>query len=246
MKRFLKLTVIAIITFAFVSCSKTATDTGIALTIVGYATSVSPSTAKSLRTTAAGFTISEALLGIKDIEIGTETEHFSDAADDKGGEKHQFDYSQSYLIDLLTGTSTPEIGFKDFAPGVYNKFEAETSGIIAGNKSVSIKGAYTDSQSVVYTFEFSTASELKFEFESATGFELIEGSVLDLLMQVNISEIFAGVDFSKAIVNESNVIIINDITNTGILAQIKANIHQMADMGEDHDHDRHFDGENHH
>jgi hypothetical protein len=246
MNRISRFSAIAIITMAFVSCSKTSNDTGIALTIAGSTTSGSLSTAKSLSTATEGFTIDEALLGIKNIEIGTEAEHFSDVVDDKGGAKHETDYSDTYLIDLLTGTSTPEIGFKDFTPGVYNKFEAETAGIIPGNKSISIKGSFTDAQSVEYTFEFSTTSELKFEFESASGFELIEGNVLDLLMQVNIPGIFAGIDFSKATKNESNIIIINDLTNTTLLALIKANIHRMADMGEDHDHDRHFDGPNHH
>jgi hypothetical protein len=153
--------------------------------------------------------------------------------------KHKYDFKGKYLIDLLTGTSTPELGFSNFVPGVYNKFESETARLIEGEKSISVKGSFTDSTSLVYSFEFSTKGEFEFEFESDSGFLLTEGKVLEMLININLPGLFEGVDFSKGITDVNNVILINETTNHDLFKKIKHNIHAIAEMHEDRDHEHH-------
>ena len=81
--------------------------------------------------------------------------------------------------------------------------------------------------------EFSTAAELEFEYESEAGFEVTEGNILDLLIKIDLSQLFAGVDFSSAAPNEDNIIIINETGNTVLYNKILSNVHNMAEIEED-------------
>jgi hypothetical protein len=253
MKSLLKLSGIILVLATLFACTKN-DETGISLKVIGTYTPESLSMATAMDSpaksselssqgtgiAAEGFTFTEALLGIREIEIEGEEEHETEEPDDESEAENEFEFEGNYLIDLLTGTSTPELGFENFIPGIYTNFEAETAGIIDGNKTVSMKGTYTDAGSNNYKFEFSTTAEIEFEYETETGFELTEGTILELVVKINLPAIFEGVDFSSATVNADNVIIINESTNIEILNIIKSNVRNMAEMEEDDD-----DGDDH-
>ena len=177
MRNMLKL-MLSIIIIITASCSKknsdTGTGTGIALSFKAAKT-VSPaglasSSAVTKSVALEGFTFSEALMGIKEIELKRKEEHFRDSAMVHDPmKKHKFSFDGKYLIDLLAGTSTPDIGFTNFVPGTYNKFESETARLIDGGKSISVKGTYTDPSSKAFNFNFSTKGEFEFGFESDSG-----------------------------------------------------------------------------
>jgi hypothetical protein len=235
MKNALKIASAVIMVIILSSCTKNNTDTGIALSMKGITTL--PLLKKSEMIT--GYTFTEALMGIKEIEIKRREEHFHDSLTVRDTLKHKYDFDGKYLIDLLAGTSTPELGFSNFVPGSYNKFESETDRLIDGGKSISVKGSYTDSTSRVYNFDFSTKGEFEFEFESDSGFILTEGKVLEMLININLPKLFSGVDFSKGIADGNNVIVINETTNNNLSAKIKHNIRTIAEMHEDRDHEHH-------
>jgi hypothetical protein len=214
-----------------VSCTKT-TDTGISLSIKGVTTTASLKKSASVT----GFTFTEALLGIKQIELKREGEKLHDSTMVRDTLRHKFHFNGRYLIDLLAGTSTPQLGLVNFVPGVYNKFESETARLIPGGKSISVKGSYTGLNATVYNFDFSSRSEFEFEFESDSGFVLTEGKVLDMLINVNLPLLFSGIDFSKGIADANNVIVINDTTNIDLCRKIKRNIRLSGEMHEDHEH----------
>ncbi len=211
-----------LVTFA-VSCSKI-NDTGISLKF--KATTALPAGVKGEGTT--GFTFTEAMLGIKEIEIKREDELLDDG-------DLEFDFKGNYIVDLLTATSTPDLGFSEFLPGVYNKFESETAPVLTDGKSISIKGSYSNTGGGPYNFEFSSTSEFEFEFESDSGFVLTEGVVFDMLININLPLLFQGVDFSKATANPSGVIIINETSNNSIASEIKNNIDKAAEMEDEHE-----------
>lgn len=222
MKTTFKLMLAVTMIISMASCSKS-NDTGISLSIKG--TTTLPLIKKSAQTQ--GFIFSQALLGIKNIEIKKEDEML-----DNGD--MNFDFPGNYTVDLLAGTTSPAIGFSDFLPGTYNKFESKTAAILNGGKSFIINGTYTDGGGTVYTFEFSTSGEVKFEFESDTAFVLTEGTVVNMLININLPLLFEGVDFSKAVQNGDGIIIINETSNAGLVEKILGNIDNVAEMEDEH------------
>jgi hypothetical protein len=239
MKSIINLTMASIV-IASVSCTKSNTDnnTGIALSFKAKTSLLAglPASDPVTKGAAAGFTFSEALIGIKQIELKREEEEFSDSAMVHNPmNKHKFDFEGSYLVDLLAGTSTPDIGFTDFVPGTYNKFESETAQLIHEGKTVSVIGTYTDPSSKVYNFNFSTKAEFEFEFESDSGFVLTQGKIMEMLINFNLPLLFNSVDFSKATVNATGVILIDETNNAELYKKIKHNIHSAGEMHEDHE-----------
>jgi hypothetical protein len=225
MKNILKL-LSAVIMVTAISCTKdnkSGINTVISLTFKG--TTALPGIKKSLNTE--GFTFTEALLGIKEIEI----KKVGDVSNNDG----KFDFDKNYIVDLLAGTTTPAFGTSEFLPGRYNKLESKTSNLLDGGNSVSLKGTYTDNVGTTYKFEFSSTSVFKFEVESDTGFILSEGTIFSMLVNVTLPVFFQGVDFSKAAVNSSGIIVINDISNIPMSEIIKSNINLVADMEDENE-----------
>ena len=227
MKNSFRLFWIALIVILMISCSKS-NDTGISLTFKG--TTTLPSAVKGEN--AAGYIFTEAMLGIKKIEIKREDEMLDDG-------DTEYDFKGDYSIDLLTGISTPSLGFSEFLPGMYNKFESETAPVLPGGKSVSVKGSYANTGTAPVIFEFSSTNEFEFEFESDSGFILTEGTIFDMLININLPSLFQGIDFSKATANGNGVIVINETTNSSLASVIKNNIDKVAEMEDENDIDEH-------
>ena len=228
MKSILKLLLAALIIVYAGSCTKI-TDTGITLKIKGISTL--PAVKKS--TAVEGYTFSEALMGIKEIEI--EAESADEESDDYDDVEYEFE--GKYVVDLLTGTSSPDLGLADLQPGTYNELEAETAQILEGGNTLILKGTYTDAAQNVHTFEFSTDDEIELEIESDEGFVLTEGEVLDMIVNIYLPMLFEGVDFSTATENADGVIIINDSSNPSLAWKINNNIDHVAEIEIDDDGD---------
>lgn len=224
------ISLILVVSLLTSSCKKTG-DTGMNLSFKSKTVAL-----KTLN--AVSFDFSEALIGVHEIEIKMESEEFNDSQSSEETEI-EYDYDGDYVVDLLTGTSTPDLGFENFVPGNYNKIEAEIHNILdGGTKSISIKGVYTDIEAVEHEFEFSTSDLLEFEIESDAGFYLEEGMVLDLVVKIDLAMLFNGVDFSQAVLNDLNVAIINDTTNSSLADIVKANLAQYSEIEEDFEDDK--------
>ncbi len=175
------------------------------------------------------FTFSEALLVIRDIDIKRMDQSFDDSVSNNDTLNRKYDFNGNYLLNLLNGTSTPALNLVNFIAGTYNKVEAKSAKIVDGNNSISLKGTFADTTAKkTYTFDFSTVASLEFKFVSDTGFYLDQGKVLTLLVNINLPDLFAGVDFSKATMDSNNVIVINETSNTNLMAKIITNIRHMA------------------
>ena len=81
--------------------------------------------------------------------------------------------------------------------------------------------------------------EFEFEFESDSGFILTEGTIFDMLININLPSLFQGIDFSKATANGNGVIVINETTNSSLASVIKNNIDKVAEMEDENDIDEH-------
>jgi hypothetical protein len=215
------------------SCEKE-TKTGINLSFKGDISSLKSDNLSGV------LTISEAYIGVHEIEIEIEmeTEHEQGESEMEIEYEFEYEYEGDYTVDLLTGKSTPEFGFSELEPGVYNEVEAELSPILeGGTKSVSIKGTFTDTDQMTIEFEFSTSAEIEIEVESETGFFLDEASILDLVVSFDLEMLFDGVDFSNAVRNEMDVVIIDEKHNVDLAQKIKANISLYVDLEEDDEDD---------
>lgn len=212
-----------------ISCSKSndpGTSTGVSLSFKG--TTTSPAIVKGSGTDT--YTFSEALMGIKEIELKKEEEQFDD-------NDMNFNFEGNYVVDLLAGTTSPTLGFAELTPGTYNKFESRTAQLLDGGNSISLKGTVTDGGGTLYNFEFATTSEIKFEFESDSAFVITEGTVHDMLVNINLPVIFEGIDFSKAVADDTGKILINDLSNADLSAIIKINIDHAAEMENENEHE---------
>jgi hypothetical protein len=237
MKKVITFATAGLMILAVISCSKNTTDTVIGLTFKGVTTL--PAGAKGVEAVSP-YTFTEALMGIKEIEIKRKEEHLHDTLVPRDTiNKSRYDFKGKYLVNLLTGITTPDFGLAGFVPGTYNKFESETARVIDGTKSFSVKGSFTDPAAKVYNFNFTTKGEFEFEFESDSGFVLTEGKVLEMLININLPLMFKNVDFSKGTVDAASVIVINESTNTEIFKRVKNNIKAIAEMHEDKDHEKH-------
>lgn len=208
----------------FVSSCNKSNETGISLKF--KATTTLPAGIKG--ESAAGYTFTEAMLGIKKIEIKREDELLDDG-------DLEYDFKGNYVVDLLKATSTPALGFSEFLPGTYNKFESETAPVLTGGKTISIKGSFTSTGGAPAYFEFSSIEEFEFEFESDSGFVLTEGNVFDMLININLPLLFQGVDFSKATASANGVFLLNETSNNSIASLIKNNIDKVTDMEDEHE-----------
>jgi hypothetical protein len=218
------------------SCTKSNNDTVIGLTFKAVTTL--PVGVKGTEIVSP-YTFTEARMGIKEIEIKRKEEHLHDTLVPRDTiNKNRFDFKGKYLVDLLTGTTTPDFGLVGFTPGTYNKFESETARLIDGTKSLSVKGSFTDAASKVYNFSFTTKGEFEFEFESDSGFVLTEGKILEMLININLPLMFKNVDFSKGLVDATGIVVINESTNAELFKTVKRNIKYIAEMHEDKHHEK--------
>jgi hypothetical protein len=142
------------------------------------------------------------------------------------------------INDHMPGTSSPAMGFTATTAGVYDKLEAESAPAIDSSKTLSLKGTYTDSTLVSYNFALSTTHRWEYEFKTDTAMTLDEGKVLNILVSIDLSKFFTGVDFSKLTLNAENVAVIDENNNSEALRIIMRNLHSITGM-KDRGHGRH-------
>lgn len=226
---------IMIIGLAFLisSCEKTV-DTGVSLTI--KATTV---TAKS---TTGAITFSEATLGIEKIELKMEEEEFDgDVTGEMENEDMEFDFEGPFIVDLLLGTSDPDLSSVAFEPGVYNKFEAKISNVIDDTHSIIIKGMYSALDGTDYGFIFKSDDEIEFKIESDLGFTVTEGSMLDLVVNFDLPALFSQINLENAVINADNMILLDNDNNSEIANQIESLLDDVAEMEEEDEEDDDMD-----
>ncbi|RED93903.1 DUF4382 domain-containing protein [Marinoscillum furvescens] len=174
-------------------------------------------TTSSGRTLTTGFTFTEVMVGVTEIEFETlEEEELEEGEDGEEveAEDEEIEYEGRFIVDLLAGTSNPDFGLAALSTGTYQEIEVEMEPILEGNQTVRIKLFFEDASTsdTVYV-EFETSEELEFEFEDESGFTIDAGAVNAILIQLDLDKLFAGVDLSSATADEDGVIRITDTSN---------------------------------
>jgi hypothetical protein len=190
------------------------------------------------RTANTGFVFKEVLLGVTEIEFETLEE---DEQEDAEGEDEEIEFEGQFIVDLINGTSTPDFGIADIAPGIYEEMEIEMEPILEGSYSIFVSFDFTNAYSEVVAVEYGNSDELEFELENETGFVLEAGAANQMLVLFNLDTLFAGIDLNAASADNDGVVRINSSSNVALAAAIASNLAQILDAGEDDDDDGDID-----
>ncbi len=201
------------------------------------------------RTNATGLVFSQILLGVRELEFETlEEDDLEDINDDLDGanddgeiDNEEIEFEGSYIVDLISGTSTPDFGQAGVQPGLYEEIEIEMGPVLADGNTVFIAFKYKPTGGDSVRVEFSTQEEIEFEIEDAAGYQLDANALTNLLVLLDLDALFATVDLSLAEADVDGVIRINDTSNPAIAQQILASLEDSCDAGEDDNDDGDID-----
>ena len=226
-----QLFIVSIVILLLASCSSDPQLEGVKLKMKAVTTQSSING----RLNATGLTFTDIMIGVDEIEFETELE---DDQEDISGEDDELkvEFEGPYVIDLINGTSTPNLGVGDVPTGVYDELEIELAPVLTGGNSVFIKFTLDGK-----TYEFSTTEEIEIEVENLSGFDIDSNSLQNILVLIDLDNMFAGIDLSNAVADEDGVIRINDSSNSEITHSIINQLEDSCEAGEDDDKDDEID-----
>ncbi len=202
------------------------------------------------RTMAEGLTFDTILLGVTDLEfeslgeIEQEAENDSlDGPDNHGeSENEDLEYQGAFVVDLISGTSTPDFGLAELQPGLFESLEVKLGPILENGNSIFVSFTYLpDSSSAPVRVEYSDKEEVEIKIEKEGGFNLDLTSLHPILVTLDLDQLFAQVDLSQAVVDNDGVIRINHDSNPDLSEMISHSIEEGMNAGEDKDHDEEID-----
>ncbi len=197
-------------------------------------------TSTSGRTAATGLIFTEVLLGVTKLEFETDVENEQEGQNGESADE-EVEYRGEFVVDLINGTSTPDLGTSNSAPGMYNELEIEVGPILPGGNSIFIAFKVPGSAEPMRV-EYSTTADVQFEIERQAGFQLDPGALNQMLVLLNLDLLFEGIDFNQATADPDGVIRINSNSNASIAALVAANLDDAFEAGEDNDDDGEIDG----
>lgn len=151
--------------------------------------------------------LSQAIAYLEEVELEREV------GDD---EEVEIDIEDRFTVDLLTGTSTPEIPTVQIEPGTYHELELEFGD--DDRLAFDIRGSYTDTAGTSYSFELSMIQELEFEIEAeGNGLVIPADYFTTLNVSFPVSDALASLDWTNAVKGANNTITINAQNNSSML-----------------------------
>ena len=195
------------------------------------------------RTTAtSNLTFNEVLIGVTELEFET-LEEEDDEMDDNGEEievDDEVEYEGVFVVDVLNGTSNPDFGIATLAPGLYEEIEMEMEPVLPGNHTISIEATFINGDTQ-YPVVFTSGEDFELEIENDNGFMLSEGSLVDILVVIDLDALFSGIDLTQASVDQDGTIYINSSSNASMASTIENNFEAALEAGEDEDDDDEID-----
>lgn len=206
---------------------------------------------KAGRIQASGYSFEQALIGVSEFEFETNEE--DDSEDDNSGsssdddgedDSEEVEFKGSYVVDLIKGTSNPELANGALKPGIYEEFEVELGRTLENGNTMFIVFKYKPNTGDSVKVEISSKAILEFEFEDDNGFEIKDETLTNFLVLINLDELLNGLDLSAATKSDDGVVRINDTTNSSLLNVIKNNFDDSCEGGKDDDNDDDIDDDN--
>jgi len=156
---------------------------------------------------------------------------------------YEIEYEGNFIVDLIAGTSTPDLGITNGLPGTYKELEVELEPILEGGYSVFIVLTYQPEGSDPIVVEFSTNRAIEIEIEREKGFTIEAGMLNQVLVMLDLDKLLEGLNLSEAQVDEDGIIRINRNSNPDLESFIWNKLRMAIDAGDDDDRDDEFDDE---
>ncbi len=254
MKSIKQLLFLSIITIALISCSKdNANDPAqLSVKIEGVSSSVSNGRVSS------NVVISEALIGVTKfkLEMEGEDDHHdssngndSESGDDDGSDDDdngdhnnsstEFKAEGKWIVNLLDGTSTPDLPVIGIEPGQFTEAKIVLSPIIDDQYSVVFKATYTNDLGEEVPVEIMLSNEIIFKVENDAGLSFSADKLNELVVQLELDKWLSEVDLN-ALKMENGKIRISIDHNEGAIDKISINIKgNCGSRSDDHQHKNH-------
>lgn len=209
------------------------------------------SSIKNARSKIEGLEFETVMVGVTKIEFETIDEHdreesgdFEDEDEDGEDDSGNIEYEGSFVVDLINGTSTPDFGLADLAPGIYNDIKIKMGPILDGGNTIFIAFNYIpEGATDPVRVEYSNNYEIEIEIDNEQGYQLDEGAINQILVLLDLDTLFGTVDLSNATVDSDGILRINQESNAAIESQIIQNFKNSIRAGEDDDDNGEIDHE---
>lgn len=205
----------------FISCENQSPE-NTTLNLGFRAVGNSPDAGRNLRSSAGeGIFIDTAVLILERIGLSL-----------KGSESSSYDPDNyilrgPYEIDLIAKKSRPDLLPAEIAPGTYTVLQAMLH-IPEGYKScIHITGTYTNNDNW-WRITYDYADIDIFRVENQEGINIVEGASNNIWVLIDVVALFDGVDLSRAVPDENNVLRISSVSNSSLGSLIEDNFEIAA------------------
>lgn len=249
MKRIKQICIVSVLAIALFSCSSGDENDPAQLSIKfnGATTALSNGRVSS------SLDITEALIGVTKIELemehedehhnssddsGSRTSHGGDDDDDDDDNdgENEIEIKGSWVVDLLNGTSEPDLPTMSIDPGQFNEIKVVLSPIIEDQYSVVFKATYTDDNGAQIPVELMLSNQIIFKVKSNSGFVISAEKLNEIVVQLELDKWLSEIDLSSLDAENGKIKISID-HNEGAIDKIKINIkdHCGAKSGDHND-----------
>lgn len=244
MKALKQVSYLAIIAIALLSCSKNNDNVNdqarVSVKIEGVSSSVSNGRVSS------NLIISQALIGVTKIEMEMENE-LHDPSDDHGSRTGsdddsgddtdddsvgEFEIKGNWIVNLLDGTSDPELPAMGIEPGQFNEVKIVMSPIIEDKYSVVFNATYTNDSGIEVPVEIKLSNVIIFKVENNEGLSFSSEKLNELIVQLDLDKWLSQVDLNALNVEDGKIRISIDHNETEI-EKVKINIKENCGSGSD-------------
>ena len=233
---------LAIISIALLSCSKDNVNdpAQVSVKIEGVSSSVSNGRVST------NLIINQALIGVTKIELEMEDEHH-DSSDDHGSRTGsddnsgddtdddsfgEFEIKGNWIVNLLDGTSSPELPAMGIEPGQFNEVKIVMSPIIEDKYSVVFKASYTNDGGEEVPVEIMLSNVIIFKVENDKGLSFSSEKLNELIVQLDLDKWLSQIDLNTLDIEDGKIRISIEHNETEI-EKIKINIKNNCISGSD-------------
>ena len=230
------------------SCNEDNTPGAARVEVEMKATSSLSKISASGRGMATGLIFRQVVLGVTELEFETLEENEAedvtdgqDGDDDGENDNEEIEFDGPFEVDLIAGTSTPDFGVANIAPGIYEEMEMEIGPVLDNGNSVFIAFDIPREGQDTLKIQYAYTGEIEIEIEHEGGFQIDGGALNPMLILLDLDSLMSGIDFSQAIADSDGIIRLNNTSNSSLADIIDSNFDSALEGGEDKDHDDEID-----
>ena len=208
---------LAILAIGLMSCSKDNENdpAKVSVKIEGVSSSISNARVSS------NLNISQALIGVTKIELemehedehhnssddhGSRTGSDDDSGDDSDDDSEgEFEIKGNWIVNLLDGTSSPELPAMGIDPGQFNEVKIVMSPIIEDKYSVVFKASYTNDSGKEVPLEIMLSNVIIFKVENNEGLSFSSEKLNELIVQLDLDKWLSQIDLNALDVENGKI-----------------------------------------